>query len=337
MSTQREHKVSGAACERLRAGRDGLGHKHRDRHRQVSGIQRTRLLTALAQVCVERGATNVTVAHIVERAGVSRRTFYELFSDREACFLAGLDEGLGRIASRVVPAYEQPGTWRERIRASLSELLLFLDDDPGTGLLVIATTLEVGREVLQRRGRVLAQVIDAVDEGRREARAGVEPTRLTAEGIVGGVLSVLHGRLLEGGRDSFRELVNPLMCMVVLPYLGSAAARRELDRPVSKPESRPALNGASNPLRDLEMRLTYRTVRVLMAVAAVPGASNRRVADGAGVGDQGQISKLLGRLEKLGLVANTGLGPGRGAPNAWMLTQQGEEVHGALAAQLPAA
>jgi hypothetical protein len=129
------------------------------------------------------------------------------------------------------------------------------------------------------------------------------------------------------------ELVNPLMSMIVLPYLGSAAAGWELDRPVPRAERTSASNGASNPLRELDMRLTYRTVRVLLAVAANPGASNRMVADGAGVEDQGQISKLLSRLEKLGLVSNTGLGPGRGAPNAWTLTRQGEEVSSALAAR----
>ena len=78
------------------------------------------------------------------------------------------------------------------------------------------------------------------------------------------------------------------------------------------------------------MRLTYRTVRVLMAIAGHPGASNRIVADGSGISDQGQVSKLLARLEGLGLIANTGLGHPRGAPNAWRLTKRGEEVEQAI-------
>ncbi len=332
MTRRRGAEVGGAARERVEQGRDGLGHEHPDGYRQVSGIQRTRLLTALAQVCAEHGAANVTVAHIVERAGVSRRTFYELFSDREDCFLAGLEEGLGRVAGRVLPAYEQPGGWRERIRASLIELLSFLDSDPVTGRLLIVETLGAGREALQRRGNVLAQVIDAVDEGRLEAKTGSEPTRLTAEGVVGGVLSVLHGRLIEGSRGSYLDLLNPLMSMVALPYFGSAAARRELSRLLPHIERHMVENGAVNPLRELDMRLTYRTVRVLLAIAEHPGASNRTVGADAGVTDQGQISKLLTRLEKLGLVANTGLGPGRGAPNSWTLTEQGQAVRALLGA-----
>ena len=78
------------------------------------------------------------------------------------------------------------------------------------------------------------------------------------------------------------------------------------------------------------MRLTYRTLRVLSAIASDPGASNRQVAQAADVHDQGQISKLLGRLERLGLVQNTGQGQPKGEPNVWTLTPRGEEVERAI-------
>ncbi len=78
------------------------------------------------------------------------------------------------------------------------------------------------------------------------------------------------------------------------------------------------------------MRLTYRTLRVLSAIASQPGASNRQVGETAGVHDQGQISKLLARLERLGLIQNAGQGQPRGEPNAWGLTARGFEVQAAL-------
>jgi DNA-binding MarR family transcriptional regulator len=74
------------------------------------------------------------------------------------------------------------------------------------------------------------------------------------------------------------------------------------------------------------MRLTYRTVRVLIAIASHEGASNRQVGDAAGIADQGQISKLLARLDGLGLIENTGAGHSRGEANAWQLTRKGLEV-----------
>jgi DNA-binding MarR family transcriptional regulator len=118
--------------------------------------------------------------------------------------------------------------------------------------------------------------------------------------------------------------------VIVLPYLGPAAARKELERPL--PESAGIdSDGAGDPLRDLGMRLTYRTVRVLVSVAASPGLSNRELGESAGISDQGQISKLLARLQGLGLVENSGLSPGKGAPNAWTLTVKGRQVEHAMA------
>ncbi len=76
----------------------------------------------------------------------------------------------------------------------------------------------------------------------------------------------------------------------------------------------------------LPMRLTYRTALVLETIATRPGISNRIVADLAGITDQGQISKLLARLERLGLTENTGEGHSRGESNAWSLTPLGRQV-----------
>jgi DNA-binding MarR family transcriptional regulator len=81
------------------------------------------------------------------------------------------------------------------------------------------------------------------------------------------------------------------------------------------------------------MRLTYRTMRVLLSVANHPGASNRELGVAAEIHDQGQASKLLGRLQRLGLIENTGVGHGRGGPNAWMLTDRGTEVQRTIAQQ----
>lgn len=73
------------------------------------------------------------------------------------------------------------------------------------------------------------------------------------------------------------------------------------------------------------MRLTYRTMRALVAIAEHPGASNREVASASGIVDQGQISKLLSRLERLALIENHGGGQLHGLSNAWYLTARGTE------------
>jgi AcrR family transcriptional regulator len=303
----------------------------------------------------ERGAANVAVAHIVACSRVSRRTFYELFADREACFLAAFDDGIARARRHVLDGYDPRARWDARIRTALAGLLTFLDLERDMGRLLIVGSLGAGARALERRRHVIAQMIALVDEGRtltgtprgrRQGRQAIEDGRatahLTAEGVVGGVLAVLHARLLEPGpgpraaRPRMGDLTGPLMSMIVLPYLGPAAARRELERPPPK-RARQAPVAQRDPLRDLEMRLTYRTVRTLMAVAEQPGSSNRAVGARAGIPDQGQVSKLLARLHTLGLIENTAPATARGEPNAWMLTARGWEIHGAIAQQTSSA
>jgi DNA-binding MarR family transcriptional regulator len=87
--------------------------------------------------------------------------------------------------------------------------------------------------------------------------------------------------------------------------------------------------GGGRLLDRLEMRLTYRTVRCLIFIGEHPGSSNREIARGAEVPDEGQTSKLLGRLTRLGLIVNT-RPHGPGYPNYWTLTSHGQQVLGAV-------
>jgi AcrR family transcriptional regulator/DNA-binding MarR family transcriptional regulator len=313
-----------------RTSRDApKGHTASD---QLSDIQRARIVASMMDVVAEVGAGNATVARVVARSGVSRRTFYELFDDREDCFLTAFDEGVARASRYVLEGYDPQARWAERIRTALTGLLAFLTYERGVGRLLIVETLGAGPRALERRQRVLAQIIAAVDTARTEVKGSDGPPPLTAEGVVGAVLSIVHTRMVDADSPPLMELLGALTSMIVLPYLGPAAARRELQRPAAQ-NGRPARGPGVNPLRDLDMRLTYRTVRVLMAVGAHPGVSNRRVADAAGVSDQGQISKLLARLDHLGLVENSGFGQAKGESNSWYLTERGREIEEAIREQ----
>jgi AcrR family transcriptional regulator len=306
----------------------------------VEEVQRTRILEAMAEMAIDWGAGAVTVSHVVAHAGVSRRTFYELFPDREACLLAAFDLGVARARERVEPAYSAESRWRDGIRAGLAAFLGFLEDEPALGRLCVVHSLGGGAEVLSRRAEVIGKLAEVVDRGRTEGPAGsTQPPALIAEGVVGAVLSMIYAQLQgqEQGQP-LTELFGVLMNLILLPYLGPSAARRELTRPLPKVQAGTDFLRAGGPQGegaggDPHIRLTYRTARVLTAIAESPGASNREVAARAGVVDQGQISKLLGRLLRLGLIVNTGESSARGAPNAWRLTELGERVEQRAAAR----
>jgi AcrR family transcriptional regulator len=292
-----------------------------------------RILAAMADVASERGAGSVTVAHVVARAGVSRRTFYDLFADREECFLAAFEEAIGRAGGQVIEAYEQESAWRGRIRAGLWALLEWLDEEPALAKLLVVESLAAGPRALAPRASVLRVLVHAVDEGRAAMpKKATQPPALTAEGVVGAVLSVIHTRLSEARAKPLTGLLGELMSVIVLPYLGQSSAQKELSRPAPKLKTK-TTPASRDPLDGLDMRITYRTVRVLMVIASYPDASNRKIASEAGISDQGQVSKLLARLEHLGLVYNRGIGPVKGAPNAWQLTARGRHVEQAIRVQ----
>lgn len=317
----------------------------------------------MAYEAAERGPAALTVARVIARAGVSRRAFYELFADIEDCFLRTLDWGLQIARTRVRAAAAGERTWREAVRSGLAELLRFLDEQPLLAQLFIVHAPAGGPRVLQRRSQALAELRDAVNQGTRGRTVAREPSPVVAEGAVGAVMAVLYGRLLERngpgepsespagrqartagasgrgwpkpGEPPLIELHGQLMSLIVLPYLGANVSARELQRSPPAPPLASTLPEPPPSARAmLELphgRLTYRTVRVLRAIAECPGGSNRDVAERAGIVDQGQISKILARLQQQDLVVNRGGSlRTRGTPNAWWLTERGEALEGAL-------
>jgi AcrR family transcriptional regulator len=298
---------------------------------RVTEIQRSRMLAAALSAVEEVGYSRMTVAQVISRAKVSRKTFYDVFADREDCFLAALEQAVTQAGRHVKEAYARETGWREGVRAGLGELLVFFDEEPALARLVLVEALGAGPRVLERRAEILDELAKIVDQGRFATSAGREPPEVVAEGVVGAVFAVLHTRALgEDGDERFACLLGSLMNIVVLPYLGARAASRELSR--QAPERRRAApnratRGQSrDPMAGLSMRLTYRTVRVLVVIGEHPGASNREIAERSGVSDQGQISKLLARLARLELVENTGDGQEKGGSNAWHLTPRGARV-----------
>ena len=298
-------------------------------------MQRSRLLGGAVAAVEELGWSSVTVASIASRARVSRKTFYDLFADREDCLLEVLRDTGERIAGELDAGELDDLPWRERVRMGLWRILCFFDREPELARLCVVQSAFGGSSVLAWRTGVVERLIGIVDEGRQESARASEVPVLVAEGAVGAVLAILSSRLMSAEDELLlSDLLGALMGLIVLPYLGAGVALRERKRlaPVlpASPVSAPArmYRAGRDPLEDVPMRLTYRTALVLEQVATHPGASNRQIGGFADIPDQGQISKLLARLQNLGLLTNTAGKDAhtKGAPNAWRLTALGERI-----------
>lgn len=292
----------------------------------VREVQRMWILSAVARLACEKGPEALTVREIIARAGVSRRRFYELFENSRDCFEAAFEETIAKAGEQVLAACGKRGEWVERLRRGLLALLSFFDAEPElTRLCVLGSTATASPAMVVRRREILTSMAMFIEEGRHSVPGELQPPPLTAESLVGGALSVIQARMLEADPGPMVELLNPIVSVIVLAYRGPAAAHGELSRAVP-PGADPAHGPDARNSVALDMRLTYRTLRVLAVIAGSPGISNRRVGEAAGIANAGQISKMLARLERHGLIRNTGEGQAKGAANAWTLTPVGARI-----------
>ena len=282
-------------------------------------VQRTRILSATRELAHEQGYAAVSVSALVLRARVSSKTFYEQFEDAEACFAAAFDEAITEITALVMPVYQRAGPWLTRVREGLRALLEQLDRDPPVATLLFIEAQRAGSEVQERRARVNELLTLIVSGGR--SVAPTSPPALADEILVGGTLSVIRARLSRPSHAPLICLLDELLAVLAHIYLGDA---RLGDIPWTRAERTAGTPPHSVPAAP-PVRITYRTLCVLGAIAERPGGSNREIASAAGIGDQGQISRVLGRLQSSGLIVNESEGS-VGTPNAWLLTPEGEAI-----------
>ncbi len=148
---------------------------------------------------------------------MSPKTFYDLFADREDCFLALIDRELEGLAGVVRPVYERESEWVARIRSGLGTLLAYLDANPAVCELFFVAALDAGARVRERRVGVLGVLARVIENDR----AGSDPdgsSSLLAEGVVGGVFTVIHTRVVMADAGPLIGLLEELTTTIVLFY-----------------------------------------------------------------------------------------------------------------------
>lgn len=192
----------------------------------IRAIQRERLIAAMLNAAAELGYLETNVQDVIDRAGVSRPTFYEHFSNKEDCFLAAFDTSAERLRKKVEAAVRKGGNvWRDRVRYGLEALLRFASREPDTARTLVVEARAASEAAVKRRVELLDDFARCLDDEARELLPEPPPrTTITAAGIVGGVESLLYSRLCKQEYDQLEALLPSLMYFVVLPYEGHEAA-----------------------------------------------------------------------------------------------------------------
>lgn len=136
------------------------------------------------------------------------------------------ERALTLVLQRAAQAYETPSRWEVRVRAALSALLALFDEQPGLAQLCIALPQGADPAMLALHDQTVDVLARRIDDGRRRARR--QPPPQTAHAVLAGAIGAIRGRLLEPESPTMRDLTDPLMSFIVLPYRGAAASRGEL-------------------------------------------------------------------------------------------------------------
>jgi AcrR family transcriptional regulator len=186
----------------------------------VAESQRERMLVAMAAACAEKGYANVAVADVIARAGVSRRSFYEHFTNKEECFLAAYDAGVDGLLDAIDEAEAAGGP-----RAANATYLELLADNPAFARTFLIEVLGAGEDALARRAAVHARFAARLEDSFAALTGGAVPAPAPHifRAAVGAIHELVTQTLIEDGPAALPALLDALMEVELRLLAGNGA------------------------------------------------------------------------------------------------------------------
>jgi AcrR family transcriptional regulator len=284
---------------------------------------RDRLTEAMVWVSATHGYASASVERVSVRAGKSRRTFYEHFDNREACFVAALEQGFELLQNALGACCAERDTSAERLRAAAWEAICLIEDVPALTRMCVVEALAAGPAALEARRQALDRLAAMIQHLAGAEHPGIARALLSAG------LDRLHDELTSPAaridpEQLYREVAYP--CLVLIFGAETAGTLALAPPPPRSSMPRESLIDASPPEpRDPRReRVTPRLLRTLAYLAAHPGTGNKELQHELSITHASQMSRYLHRLHHQGLVT---LGERRGRRRSWSLTAAGHELY----------
>ena len=271
----------------------------------------------MGELVTELGGTAIGVHHVCQRAGVSRRTFYDLYVDRDACLLDTLGVAQDRVLGCVTDAVAAVGPeWEDQAVAATRALVGALCADRVLGYLCVVAPLAAGQDALALRRTTIDEIGRLLGEPPRLA----VPAEEVLAAALGGVWELLRRHLTEEASEC--DVTSSAIYGLLTPFVGrrrAAVRASALGHPATfVARWTPSDVGTE----DLGLLVTELTRQTLEYLEGHPGATNVAVARAVDVRHESQMSRHLARLERAGMVSHRK----EGRTNAWRLTARGEEA-----------
>ena len=187
---------------------------------ELRASQRGRLICAVADSVADKGYAATTVGDVCALAGVSRKTFYAHFRDKEDCFLAAYDTGSEAIYDAMVQAARGHEDWRDVLDAVFGTWLEFLDADLAFTRAYMIEFWAAGDDARerwkQRRDRTAGLLARLHRRLSEEDPALVPVSDTVIAAVVGGVNRVVISHVLAGCPEPLLTLKPDLLQFMTL-------------------------------------------------------------------------------------------------------------------------
>lgn len=192
--------------------------------------QRAQVLEAVAECCAERGYGATTVSHVVDRAGISKTTFYGLFRDKEDCFIAAANLLLGDLVTSATTAYSPDKPLVQVVHDAAKAILEMLAARPAFASLAFLdyrTATPRALELYQSGVRVLISLLDQV---RADSPQESPLPSSAARGALGGAEALLRNEIAAGRATQLPQILPEVVYSCLVPYLGLDEALLQAER-----------------------------------------------------------------------------------------------------------
>jgi AcrR family transcriptional regulator len=208
------------ALSRLPPGRHNLPREF------IQENQRTRLLAAALTVFGEHGYLDASVQSLTKEASTSRTTFYALFPDKAACFLATYEVAIEWLKAETLAGAAEAETWPLQVRAATGKVLSMLAADPRLARVCAVEVHLAGPRARARHRELVEQIGQALSRGRRETPGAKRSTALLEPFLLGGANSLIAQVVEKGEAAALAELTPDLTELLLSPYIEPVKARR---------------------------------------------------------------------------------------------------------------
>lgn len=196
----------------------------------VERSQRERLLAAMGAAVAEKGYAHTSVADVIARAGVSRKSFYELFVNKEQCFFETYDFAVDVLLTAIAEAMAGEEDPVAAAVAGSRAYLHGLSESPEFARTFLVEVLAAGPEALERRAAMFNRFADLLETVYARARVALpelpELPRHRFFATVGAVNELVYDHVRRHGPTSLDGLLEPVLDVQLSLLVGADTARR---------------------------------------------------------------------------------------------------------------